>query len=298
VLSATGIAFRRSESATFEDNGLQNPEEDLTHAPLNATVVESPQTLPQPVAPVWHTIILVVVILGMSIKGASEFSGPSQVHAPRLVTYALTAASELLMLGWIYFGLRLRKIPFRSLFGSIPTDFVSILADAGIAVAFWIGSLFVLGVIGGAWLVIEAAIKHRSLLSGPNAPGPDPSQQTAVHALTQLAPSTAAEVAGWIVLCIVAGLAEEIIFRGYMQRQFAAWSRGSVAVGVVASAVIFGLAHGYQGARNMVMLAIFGAMFSLLAIFRKSLRPGIFAHSWHDAIAGLVIALLRMHHLI
>jgi len=126
----------------------------------------------------------------------------------------------------------------------------------------------------------------------------DSSQQAAVHVLTQLAPSSLAEIAGWIVLCVVAGLAEEIIFRCYLHRQFVAWSRGKVAVAVVASAVCFGLAHGYQGARNMVLLTIFGAMFSVLAIFRRSLRPGIFAHAWHDCLAGLMIALLRMHHLI
>jgi hypothetical protein len=44
----------------------------------------------------------------------------------RLQTYALTVTTELFMLGWVYFGLRLRKIPFRSLLGSIPGDFRSI----------------------------------------------------------------------------------------------------------------------------------------------------------------------------
>jgi len=69
-------------------------------------------------------------------------------------------------------------------------------------------------------------------------------------------------------------------------------------VGVVISSLAFGAAHGYQGVRNMVLLAVFGVLFSLLAIFRGSLRAGIFAHSWHDLIAGLTVALLHSRHLL
>jgi hypothetical protein len=48
----------------------------------------------------------------------------------------------------------------------------------------------------------------------------------------------------------------------------------------------------------MVLLAVFGALFSALAILRRNLRAGIFAHSWHDLIAGLVLTFLRSHHLL
>jgi hypothetical protein len=39
-------------------------------------------------------------------------------------------------------------------------------------------------------------------------------------------------------------------------------------------------------------------LFSVLAIFRRSLRAGMLAHSWHDLIAGLVLALLKSRHFI
>jgi membrane protease YdiL (CAAX protease family) len=48
----------------------------------------------------------------------------------------------------------------------------------------------------------------------------------------------------------------------------------------------------------MVLLAAFGVLFSLLAIYRRSLRAGIFAHAWHDFIAGLALALLRSSHIL
>ena len=92
-----------------------------------------------------------------------------------------------------------------------------------------------------------------------------------------------------MLLCALVGIAEELVFRGYLQQQFTAWARGAAAAGVVFSAMMFGAAHGYEGARAMFLLAVFGAFFSLLALFRRNLRAGIFAHSWHDAIAGLTV---------
>jgi membrane protease YdiL (CAAX protease family) len=92
------------------------------------------------------------------------------------------------------------------------------------------------------------------------------------------------------MLCLLVGFVEETVFRGYLQRQFIGWARGGLATGVLASAVVFGSAHGYQGARNMVLLAVFGVLFSL--------RAGIFAHAWHDFIAGLALALLRSRHIL
>ena len=94
------------------------------------------------------------------------------------------------------------------------------------------------------------------------------------------------------------GFVEEVVFRGYLQRQFIGWARGGVVAGVLASAVVFGGAHAYQGVRNIALLTVFGVLFSLLALYRRSLRAGMFAHSWHDLIAGLALALLKSSHLI
>ena len=256
------------------------------------------QPLPfRSVAPVWHTVVLAAVVIGLSIQGASELSGKN-AEVGHLATYASTIMSELLMVGWVYLGLRLRKIPFRSLLGSIPGDFRSIAADLGFAMAFWMVSLVILGTIGASWTIIEALIKHRPFIHAGTQAAPDPSQQQAIHTLTALVPTNGHEIAAWVLLCMVAGFAEEVVFRGYFQRQFTAWSRGAVVAGVVLSALLFGSAHGYQGVRNMVMLSVFGALFSVLALLRRSLRAGIIAHGWHDLIAGLTLALLKMHHLI
>ena len=126
----------------------------------------------------------------------------------------------------------------------------------------------------------------------------DSSKLESLRALKQLAPANGREIAAWALLCLLVGFIEEIVFRGYLQRQFIGWARGSVGLGVLASAVVFGSAHAYEGARGMVLITVFGVLFSLLALYRRSLRAGIFAHAWHDLIAGLAIALLRSNHVI
>jgi hypothetical protein len=71
-----------------------------------------------------------------------------------------------------------------------------------------------------------------------------------------------------------------------------------VVGGVLFSSVIFGAAHGYQGVRNMVLLTLFGSLFALLAVVRRNLRAGMFAHAWHDFFMGLMLSLLKWKHLI
>jgi hypothetical protein len=254
----------------------------------------------KPIAPAWHTVFLVLIILAVSFLGVYRHTGARGARpVSRLDTYAVTGLLELALVGWVAFGLRLRRIPLRSLFGAVPNDPGSIFRDVGIALVFWIGSLMALGTVGAAWLSIETAITHRHLPIHSSQPfAPNPQQQQTLRTVLQLAPSNGREIAAWVLLCLLVGVAEELVFRGYLQRQFTAWGRGAPAAGVVFSALMFGSAHGYEGIRNMFLLSIFGALFSLLALYRRSLRAGMLAHSWHDLVAGLTLAFLHSRHLL
>jgi uncharacterized protein len=268
---------------------------------LNPADFEVPLEQPAPptaIAPVWHTVVLIAGIIALSIIGKAQIAtmhnGPS-----RLLTYGETAGMEILMLGWVALGLRLRRVPFRSLFGHVTSGLRGVGLDLGIAFLFWIGSLMILGTIGILWTGVEMAVEHRHVPGGAGRSiEPTPEQKQTIRTLEELAPANGKEVAFWILLCMIAGLIEEAVFRGYLQRQFTAWANGGIAAGVIFSALLFGAAHGYQGLRNMVLLAVFGVLFSLLAIFRRSLRAGIFAHGWHDMVAGLTLAALHSRHLI
>src|SRR5437667_41888 len=99
------------------------------------------------------------------------------------------------------------------------------------------------------------------------------------------------EFALFVALALTAGFCEEIIFRGYLQKQFAAAS-GITSIGIIAQGVLFGAAHGYQGTKLMFTIGVYGALFGILAAWRKSLRPGMMAHFLQDFISGLLLRFL------
>lgn len=274
--------------------------ENAVTEPLPLQPVSSGADAQRPIAPAWHTVILIAAIALLSFEGARQLAGANGgAQNNRFVTYGSTLISQLLMLGWVYLGLRLRKVPFRSLFGNLSGGIRTLFLDFAIAAGFWLGSLVILGTINITWLVTDAAVHHRSFFGAHGKPAPpDPAQQHLLHTLASLAPSNGREVLGWAVVCIMAGLVEELVFRGYFQRQFTAWGRGSVAAGVIFSSLLFGAAHGYQGIHNMVLLSTFGVLFSLLVVVRGNLRPGMFAHAWNDFVMGLLLMLAHARHLI
>jgi len=270
---------------------------------LGAPVVRHASPNARSIAPAWHTALLILGILAISLSGAYRHPGGRGVGAAnRMQTYALTAGLEVVLIGWVAFGVRLRGVPLRTLFGKASNSFRSIALDAGIAILFWMGSLMALATLALMWMSIEAAITHQPIPIETRQSGktslPKLPEDQAARAVVQLAPSNGKEVVSWLLLCGLVGIAEELVFRGYLQQQFTAWSRGASAGGVVFSALMFGAAHGYEGVRAMFLLAVFGALFSLLALFRRNLRAGVFAHAWHDAIAGLMVGVLHARHLL
>jgi membrane protease YdiL (CAAX protease family) len=107
-----------------------------------------------------------------------------------------------------------------------------------------------------------------------------------------LTPDSGLEIAMWICLSATAGFCEELIFRGYLQKQFTRLLR-SRWLALPAVSVIFGLGHGYEGAQRMVLIALLGFALGLISIARKSLRPAMIAHTLQDTISGLLLRALR-----
>ena len=255
---------------------------------------------PGGIAPVWHTVILIMVIMGVSLLGSYRHAGGAGIGAAnRLRTYGLTACLELVLVGWVLLGLRLRRVPLRSVMGRVTNDFRSIAIDAVIALGFWIGSVMALAMVALMWVSIQMAITHKPLIH--TGPGGRPTiassnDEQAEHAVVQLAPANGKEIACWLLMCMLVGFVEELVFRGYFQTQFTRWARGAVWAGVVFSALMFGAAHGYEGVRAMFLLSVFGALFSLLALLRRNLRAGMFAHGWHDAFVGVLVSVLHARH--
>lgn len=230
---------------------------------------------PEPVAPGWHTAVLIIILLGFSYLAASS-QRAATAHRGRIVLYASTIVWEWLLLGFVVFGIRRRGLQIRELIQgrwSSPAEF---MRDLFISAGFWLIAMFVLAGVGYALGLASA-----------NAAA------EAKEKLGFIVPQSRFELALFLGLSATAGFCEEVIFRGYLQRQFTALA-GSEIAGVVLQALIFGAGHGYEGGARMLLIAVFGVMFGLLAMWRKSLRPGMLAHGPHDGLEGI---LLKNSHL-
>jgi membrane protease YdiL (CAAX protease family) len=104
--------------------------------------------------------------------------------------------------------------------------------------------------------------------------------------VTNITPKTGLELVVWLGMSATGGFCEELVFRGYLTRQFRAWT-GSRLFAVVLQGVVFGLAHGYYS-KGMILIMVHGWLLGLLADWRKSLRPGMLAHGLQDALGGVV----------
>jgi hypothetical protein len=96
-----------------------------------------------------------------------------------------------------------------------------------------------------------------------------------------LLPQGVIEITLWCALSVSAGFFEEFVYRGYLQKQFHALT-GSLALAVLAQALVFGIAHACQGTTQVAVITGLG----VLAAWRKNLRPGIVAHVWSGPIRG------------
>jgi uncharacterized protein len=231
---------------------------------------------PQPVAPWWHTIIVVVIILGVSALSSVQAKA-STLEEHHLRHYAFTIAWELVLAALAWWGIRMRRVPLRQLLGAHRPGTRAWLIDFGVALIFWLMASVVLAAISSILSLLH-------LLHAPKA-------------VLAIAPQTVGEVLLWVALSTTAGMIEEFVFRGYLLQQFSSIG-GRLWLGVLASSLLFGAAHGYEGVGAMIAIVAFGAMFCVLAIHRKSLRTGMIAHAWHDSLTGILLAIAKYMHAI
>jgi membrane protease YdiL (CAAX protease family) len=100
-----------------------------------------------------------------------------------------------------------------------------------------------------------------------------------------LLPKTFSESIAWIAVSLAAGFCEEVVYRGYLQRQLWSLTR-TLPLALVLQAIIFGCGHIYQGWRPALVTAIYGLIFGLVAAWRSSVIPGAIAHAVVDILGG------------
>jgi membrane protease YdiL (CAAX protease family) len=154
-----------------------------------------------------HTIILLIILAALSFATyRANATRPAGKAPNRVVWYVSVIGAEALLLWYVASGLR--GVTIRDLIGRVvPLDIL-------IAAAFW-------------FMARYAMIALKRILGGVD------------DRTTGLTPRSIGEKVAWVAASIAAGVVEETVFRGYFERQFAAWTH-SVAAGVILQAIIFG----------------------------------------------------------
>jgi len=219
----------------------------------------------QPAAPWWHTALVLIVPMAFSILSAREHGLPN-AHLPglnpKLSSYVTVLVEEWVGLLTIWLWLRHRGFTLRSLIGGRWDSLQSVLKDIGIALVFLVVSMPLIGLLAhlmGASRNISQA---------------------------DITPTTFGQLSVWIALAATGGFCEEVVYRGYLMRQFRVWTK-STTLAVLIQGIFFGLAHGFYG-YAMVVVMVHGCLLGILAVWRRSLRPGIAAHILQDLIGGIV----------
>lgn len=114
-----------------------------------------------------------------------------------------------------------------------------------------------------------------------------------------LDPLATIPVAALLPIALVVGIYEEIAFRGLLLSRLRAALRArlpasaAAILAVLLSSAIFAFGHAYQGVTGIVQTAAAGIAFAVLALWRKSIWPCIFAHVAIDSFGLIALRVLK-----
>jgi len=236
---------------------------------MASTTLPVPDSGRKPIASTRHTVGLLLIQLGLAVGGAylqsTASSGPNlaPTHSGIVPLYVSMIGLEWGLVWYVWGGIHDKGHRLLDLVGGRWSDWKNAAVDLTIALPFWI-----LWEATARWVQFGLGENHAKTVQG-------------------LLPQTWLEIVLWIALSASAGVCEEIVFRGYFQKQFRAIT-GSVALAVVLQALVFGMGHAYQGMTQVVVISVLGALYGVLAAVRKNLRPGMIAHTCSDIVGGLL----------
>ncbi len=91
----------------------------------------------------------------------------------------------------------------------------------------------------------------------------------------------------WLLISLLAGIGEEITYRGVMFILLWRITGSGIAAALIA-AVIFGVSHYIQGWTSVLLIAGFGLIFQWLYYISGSLLAPILLHFLYDVVAGFM----------
>jgi membrane protease YdiL (CAAX protease family) len=212
--------------------------------------------------------LIIVALAAFVMPVMSILTGRKLARAPDarglLPRYILIISRGVLFIVLVVGAWWMQKRPFGAL-GLAPN--LSLWDYAGFALALLIGLVMVaqgISLASGPVEKVERAMK-------------------AIHSV-KITPNTPGELALFMLMSLSAGVWEELVYRGFL-----VWflmPLAGVAGAIVISALIFGLAHLYQGVRGFVASTVLGLIFGGLYLFTASLWWLMAVHAVIDMAGG------------
>ena len=232
--------------------------------------------VPAPIASKLHLVGLLLLLFGIAAAGflaehhvaapaSAAPAGQLAEHSKAIHIYLVALLMDWALFYYCYAGVHRSGGTLATLSGGRWSSAKDVLTDIAIAIPFlalWEGAAY------GVHYLLDLV---------------DPAGRAAT--VDSLLPKSPVEILLWILLCLTAGFCEEIAFRGYLQKQFHAIT-GSITAAVLLQGVVFGIAHGYQGWKNVAVITVLGVLYGMLAAWRRNLRVNMISHAWSDAWEG------------
>jgi len=176
---------------------------------------------------------------------------------PRSIFYAEAVFLQLLLAAGAFFVAARNRI---ILFRDTPIAPQHLAIGAGVL-------LLALGLMFIGWRVAGAGSRHR---------------------IDAIVPATASERVAWIGVSAVAGIVEEVAYRGVLMA-LAVRLIGSWWLAAAICSIIFALAHLLQGWKSAGAIAIFAVVFHLMVRLTGGLYLGIVVHFVYDLATGWIL---------
>jgi len=189
---------------------------------------------------------------------------PSVSTKEKLVLYGSTIAGQ-----WVITGF----VAWRALARGLSAGNLG-LANSG-------GANTILGSLGLA--VIAGVLHWLNLRRVGKSPGKAPELMRSLA--RKILPVNSVELLPYGALAVTAGVCEEFLYRGFAigalsRVGFPAWAV------VILTAVLFGLAHAYQGRSGIAGTFVMGILFGVVRLAYDTLVPVMMVHTVVDLVAG------------
>lgn len=218
------------------------------------------------IASLRHTLIMILILIIFSVSGymSNTSSGDSISSSSKILLYFFIVLGEWALLYYMWIGIKkAKKINLINLISSKDKlDFK--LNDFLKGFLFWIAANII--------LYLVKYLLNLPLVSNSNE---------------NLLPHNLLEYTSFFILALSAGFCEETIYRGYFQKQFSAIFKNRW-MAIVLQGILFGISHGYQGIKYIIVISVYGILFGLFVNYVKNLKPAIIAHSWQDVFSGII----------